>query len=244
MSSRVEKKERRRDERLQAEADTERARRAKTLRNRVLGGVGAAVAVLAVVFAVSNAGGGGSAGATGAGGNGQAGEFAYAVGNPGPGSPAPPIELPSTDGGTWNLESKRGKRVLLYFQEGLMCQPCWDQITDIERDPAKLRALGIDEMVSITGNELDDLTQKVADEGITTPVLADPGLPVSEQYAANQYGMMGDSANGHSFVVVGPEGQIEFRADYGGAPNYTMYLPVPNLMADLKAGLRKAGAQA
>ena len=239
MSSRVEKKEHRREERLQAEAQAERAARAKTLRNRILAGMGAGVAVLAVVFALSNAGGGGSAGATG-----QAGEFAYAVGNPGPGSPAPAIKLPSTEGGTWDLASKRGKRVLLYFQEGLMCQPCWDQITDLEREPAKLRALGIDEMVSITGNELDDLVQKAADEGLSTPVLADPGLPVSEQYAANQYGMMGTSANGHSFIVVGPEGQIEFRADYGGAPNYTMYIPVPNLMADLRAGLRKAGVKA
>lgn len=128
--------------------------------------------------------------------------------------------------------------MLLYFQEGLGCQPCWDQIKDLEKQPEKLRALGIDEMVSITTNDLDNLRQKARDEDIATPVLADPDLAVSEAYAANQYGMMGTSADGHSFIVVGPDGKIRHRADYGGAPNYTMYVPVENLVADMREGLR------
>jgi hypothetical protein len=128
--------------------------------------------------------------------------------------------------------------VLLYVQEGLGCQPCWDQIKDIERKPGTLRALGVDEMVSITGNDLDDLRQKAADEGIRTRVLADPGLAMSSKWEANRYGMMGDSANGHSFVVIGPNGRIEHRADYGGPPNFTMYVPVNNLVADVRAGMR------
>ena len=61
-------------------------------------------------------------------------------------------------------------------------------------------------------------------------------LAVSRQYSTNQYGMMGDSRNGHSFVLVGPTGDIQWRADYGGAPDYTMYIPVEQLMADLRAG--------
>jgi hypothetical protein len=46
-------------------------------------------------------------------------------------------------------------------------------------------------MVSVTTNDLDNLGQKAADQGITTPVLADPPLSVSRAYEANQYGMMG-----------------------------------------------------
>ena len=38
-------------------------------------------------------------------------------------------------------------------------------------------------------------------------------------------------------MVVGPSGEVEWRADYGGAPNYTMYLPVDALLADLSEGL-------
>jgi peroxiredoxin len=130
----------------------------------------------------------------------------------------------------------------VYFQEGLGCQPCWDQIKDLERQPGKLKALGIDQMVSVTGNELDDIQLKASDEGIKTPVLSDPGLQQSSVWQANKYGMMGDSANGHSFAVVGPNGRILHRADYGGPPQYTMYVPVPDLVADLQEGLRARGA--
>lgn len=82
------------------------------------------------------------------------------------------------------------------------------------------------------------LAQKARDEGISTPVLADTSLAVSKAYQANQYGMMGTSMDGHSFVLVGPDGTIQWRADYGGAPKYTMYVPVKQLLADLEAGRR------
>ncbi len=74
-------------------------------------------------------------------------------------------------------------------------------------------------MVSITTDPLDALKQKVADEGITTPILSDPTMAVSQEYHANQYGMMQSSSDGHSFIVVGLNGLITRQADYGGAPN-------------------------
>jgi peroxiredoxin Q/BCP len=48
---------------------------------------------------------------------------------------------------------------------------------------------------------------------------------------------MDGSADGHTFIVVGPDGRVDFRADYGGAPNYTMYVPISTLLADMKEGL-------
>ena len=122
-----------------------------------------------------------------------------------------------------------------------MCQPCWDQIVDLEKG-AGLRKLGIDEMVSITTDELGQIQQKVEDEGIKAPVLSDPDLRVSKAYAANQYTMMGEGRDGHSFMVVGPDGRIRFRADYGGPPDFTMYVPVKNLLADLRKGLRESAS--
>ncbi len=92
-------------------------------------------------------------------------------------------------------------------------------------------------MVSITSDPLDAIRQKVADERIATPVLSDPDLRVSQTYHANQYGMMGQSRDGHTFIVVGPDGRIRWRADYGGSPNYTMFVPSQNLLADLRKGL-------
>jgi len=61
---------------------------------------------------------------------------------------------------------------------------------------------------------------------------------VSRQYQMNQFGMMGDSRDGHSFVLIGPDGEILWRADYGGAPNYTMFVPVDILLEQMKAGLQ------
>lgn len=175
-----------------------------------------------------------------------AGQYRFDIGSPGPGDIALPIRLPSTTGEEFNLESLRGKTVLLYFQEGLMCQPCWDQLKQIERQWSKFKALGIDTIVSITADPLDASKKKVADEQLTTPVLADPELMTRPQnsvqaaYQTNRYGMMGKMHSGHTFIVVGPDGKIRWRADYGGAPDFTMYLPVPNLLADMRKGLEKS----
>ncbi len=201
---------------------------------RTAGIVAVGVLVLAGIFYASHRGssqGGGTAGA---------GKYKYQVGDPGPGQKAPPVRLPSVSGGTFDLEAEGGKTVLLYFQEGVGCQPCWDQLKDINANFKPFARLGVDEIVTIAGNPLGALKQKGTDERISTPILADPGLTVSQMYHANNYGMMGTSADGHTFIVVGPQGQIEWRADYGGSPDYTMYVPVPNLVADIRTGLGQA----
>lgn len=92
-------------------------------------------------------------------------------------------------------------------------------------------------MVSITSDPLDALKQKVTDERLSTLVLSDPDLAVSQTYHANQYGMMGQSSDGHTFIVIGPDGSIKWHADFGGPPNYTMYVPLATLIADIKEGL-------
>ncbi|MGI8439767.1 MAG: peroxiredoxin family protein [Thermoleophilaceae bacterium] len=235
MPAKREQRERFRRERQHQEHERERHERSRKFRIRVAAVVGAGVVALGIVFVVSEPGG--SSPATASSPATEAGQYAFQVGNPGPGKQAPPIRLPSTRGTTFDLASRRGKTVMLYFQEGLMCQPCWDQMRDLEAQPDKLRSLGIDEVVSVTTDPIDQIQQKVADEGLSTPVLSDPDLAVSRAYSANLYGMMGDSRDGHSFVVVGPDGRIRHRADYGGAPDYTMYVPLRNLVADLRRGL-------
>lgn len=169
-----------------------------------------------------------------------AGQYPFQVGKPGPGEMAPPIRLPTTRGTTFDLAALRGKTVLVYFQEGIMCQPCWDQLTDIEKNFSKFRAVGVDTLVSITTDPVDLLKEKVTNERLLMPVLSDPDLAVSRAYTANSYGMMGQSRDGHTFIVVGPDGRIRWRADYGGAPKYTMYVPVTDLLADMSQGLGEA----
>ena len=160
--------------------------------------------------------------------------YPYVVGSPGPGAEAPAIRLKAGEGTTFDLSTRQGKSVLIFFQEGIACQPCWEQLKDIESNMSAFKAQGIDEVVTVTGDPAPALRQKVAMEGLRTPVLSDSGLAVSITYHANSFGMMGTSADGHSFVVVGPDGRIRWRADYGGPPKYTMYVPISQLISDMK----------
>jgi peroxiredoxin len=218
---------------LAAQRQAEQQRRRK---NRMLLTVVAVVVVLVAVaglYAVfrSSSGGGGVAGTTPRG--------DYQVGQPGPGKKAPDFTLASSNGGNVTLSALRGKTVLLYFQEGLTCQPCWDQITDLEKSAAKVKAAGIDQVISITTNPVNLIAQKTRDMKLTTPVLSDPNLAVSKAYHATDFHMsMMSNVDGHSFLLIGPDQVIKWRADYGGPPKETMYLPVPRLLADIKAGNR------
>lgn len=224
-----------RDERRARARQTAKTKRTRPSGNRWLTPlivVGIVGLVAAAIFLGDGPGGGSATGTdTGPGG------YAYQVGQPGPGEPAPPITLTAAGGGTFTLTDARGETVLLYFQEGLMCQPCWDQLTDIEARWGDFEQLGIDRIVTITTDPVDALGQKVQLEGISSAVLSDAGKRVSRAYDTLAYGMMGGSHNGHSFIVVGPDGQIVWRADYGGAPDYTMRLPVDALLKDLRAGV-------
>ncbi|MHB1929518.1 MAG: peroxiredoxin family protein [Acidimicrobiales bacterium] len=207
----------------------ERARRARRRKVWVRSGLGAAAAivVLLIVFVT--------------GGRGQPSSYTYQVGSPGPAAMAPDFTLASNMGGTFDLGAQRGRSILLYFQEGTDCQPCWTQLQAIQANMAALHRAGIDEVVSITTDPLGALRQAASTYSTTIPVLSDPALAVSRSYHANAYGMMGPSADGHSFILVGANGRIEWRADYGGAPKYTMYVPVATLLDQMRAGMTGSG---
>jgi peroxiredoxin Q/BCP len=212
-----------------AKAATARQAQRRAARRRKIGvrtAIGAATAwLIAGLFVIF-----GSASHSGA------SAYPYQVGSPGPGTTAPGFTLTASTGRPISLSQYRGKNVLLFFQEGLTCQPCWNQIADLQHHAAQLRAAGISNVVSITTDPASAIAQKARDMGLTIPVLSDPNLAVSQAYHANDYGMMGSSTDGHTFILIGPDGKIRWRADYGGAPKYVMYLPTSSLLADIQAG--------
>jgi len=161
----------------------------------------------------------------------------YAAGEPGVGETAPDFELASATGGTYRLSAQRGETVLLYFHEGLMCAPCWKQVVDVQADLAEFTALGVDEVVAISVDPLASQAQHAEQVGVRIPALADEDKSVSQRYNALSYGMMNGMMPGHTFVLVGADGVIRWRADYGGPPKYTMYVPNPTLLAELRAVL-------
>lgn len=162
----------------------------------------------------------------------------YEVGKPGVGEMAPDFELASAtggpSGGPFKLSEQRGKEVLLYFHEGLMCAPCWKQVDDIQADLPKFKTLGIDQVAAISIDPTAAQQQRAELRGISIPVLADVDLAVSAEYDALRYGMMGGSRPGHTFILVGADGLIRWRADYGGPPDFTMFVPNPTLLAEIQ----------
>ena len=82
----------------------------------------------------------------------QTGRFPFKVVKPGPGDMAPPIRLTTTAGAPYDLDALRGKTVLVYFQEGLMCDACWEQLKAIEANFNRFRLIGITSVVGVTGN--------------------------------------------------------------------------------------------
>ena len=167
-----------------------RQSRAKALL-KVLGAVVFTIVVLAVIFYSSNRD---SLRARPT--RDLAGQYAFQVGDTGPGQPAPPIRLRSTEG-IFDLSSWQGKTVLLYFQEGLMCQPCWDQLKEIEKEWGRFEAIGIDGIASITTDPLDALEQKVADEELTTPILSDPDPMFYPESSVQEGGLKGSTQQTH-----------------------------------------------
>ena len=160
----------------------------------------------------------------------------YDVGNPSAGMEAPDIYLESTDGDTFDLSAKRGETVLLYFQEGIMCQACWVQLFDIEAILDTFEAYGVDQIVTITTDPIGPLRQMTEIYDFKTPILSDSDIEVSARYETNLYGMpgMGENYNGHTFILIDENGIIRWRADYGP---YTMYVPVETILEKIEENL-------
>lgn len=206
-----------------------------------LGVTAAAVVVIAVAAANTMSGAGDLAASSHGASSNDAPLLRYDVGQPGVGAEAPDFALPAGAAGTFRLSEQRGKDVLLYFHEGMMCAPCWKQIDDIEADLAKFRELGVDEIAAISLDPADAQQQRAELRGISFPVLSDSDRAVSELYDALSYGMMGGATPGHTFVLVGPDGTIGWRADYGGPPDFTMYVPNATVLAELRRAMAGAG---
>ena len=205
-----------------------------------VGALSAALVVIAVAAANTLSGARDPvASAPGAGSN-DAPVLRYDVGRPGVGAQAPDFALPAS-AGPFRLSDQRGRNVLLYFHEGLMCAPCWKQIDDIETDLGKFRELGVDEIAAISIDPADAQQQRAQLRGISFAVLSDPDLSVSRMYDALSYGMMGGTRPGHTFILVGPDGAIHWRADYGGPPDFTMYVPTATVLAELRRAIAGAG---
>ena len=137
------------------------------------------------------------------------------------------------DGREISLQSLRGKKTLLFFSEGVMCQACFVQIKDIEKVGTELEKKGIG-VVSITPDSAETLRQAIDQYGISTPMIADDDHDMSAAFDTLGRGMHSDTP-GHAFVLVDETGKVVWQRDYWLEPYRTMYVEPETLLADLIA---------
>ena len=125
---------------------------------------------------------------------------------------APDFSLSTLDGRQVALSDFRGeKNVLLFFNEGYGCAPCWQQAVTLQENLDKFAALNT-EVFAIMVDPPDLLGQEAARWDLTLPILADSDTRVSQDYDALG-GMHADKPN-HMFVLVDKTGVVRWSRDY------------------------------
>ncbi len=132
------------------------------------------------------------------------------------GKVAPDFTLESYDQGQVNLKQLRGKKVVLFFTEGLMCYPsCWNQMAAFGKDSVFNNNDTI--TMSIAVDRKEDWKEAVdkMPELSKAIVLFDTDRKVS-----NEYGVLSLSSSmhkgqfpGHTYLIIDKEGIVQFIKD-------------------------------
>jgi peroxiredoxin len=136
----------------------------------------------------------------------------------GVGSAAPNFALQDVSGGTFTLSDYRGKsNILLLFNEGLSCQPCLQQMHDLDGLNVQLAGMNV-LVVSVTPNTVDQLRSWMGANGPQYgKVLLDPGLTAFNLYQPTG---TGGSMMTHTFPLINKAGVVIWRHDYGPSSMY------------------------
>lgn len=132
------------------------------------------------------------------------------------GKQAPDFTLESYDGKQFNLKELNGKKVVIFFTEGLMCYPsCWNQMAAFGKDSAFNNKDTI--TLSIAVDRKEDWKEAVdkMPELSKAVVLFDTDRKVS-----NEYGVLSLSSSmhkgqfpGHTYLIIDKEGIVQFIKD-------------------------------
>ncbi len=132
------------------------------------------------------------------------------------GKPTPPFSLSDKDGKIYSSDNLKGKKVILFFNEGLMCYPaCWDQIVALSKDG---RLKNNETVVLSVVVDSKESWQKAIDK---MPALADATVVFDTGAAASKSFKMLTTASsmhygslpGHTYVVIDEEGVVRHIFD-------------------------------
>lgn len=132
------------------------------------------------------------------------------------GTLAPDFSLSDREGKTYSLAALKGKNVILFFNEGMMCYPaCWNQIAALGKD-ARLQNENtvVLSVVVDSASEWKSAVTKMPELAQAT-VVHDNGASVSRAYdmlttkSSMHYGQL----PGHTYIVIDTEGVIQHVYD-------------------------------
>ena len=132
------------------------------------------------------------------------------------GQQAPDFTLYSYDDKKVTLSELKGKKVVLFFTEGVMCYPsCWNQIAAFGKDEAfKKEDTVVFSIVVDTKNEWDTAIKKMPELGTST-VLFDSSQIISKEYGVLSLpsSMHKGQFPGHTYLILDKDGVIRFVKD-------------------------------
>ncbi len=132
------------------------------------------------------------------------------------GKQAPDFSLESIDGTTVKLSDYRGKYVVLFFNEGIICYPaCWDQMTALGNDERfNTNYIMAFSIVIDQKSEWEKIVKKVPGFS-NAKILFDTTKAVSSTYDVLflKSSMHPGSFPGHTYFIIDKEGVIRYIFD-------------------------------
>lgn len=133
------------------------------------------------------------------------------------GKSAPSFSLTDIAGNTYSSENLKGKKVVLFFNEGLMCYPaCWNQIAALGQDE-RFNKDGDVVALSIVVDSKDDWQKAINQmpELGKAKTLFDKGAAISKKFGVLNLpsSMHPGLFPGHTFVVLDKEGIVKWVFD-------------------------------
>lgn len=128
----------------------------------------------------------------------------------------PNFSLKDRDGNIYTAENLKGKKVVLFFNEGIMCYPaCWNQVVALSTDPRLNDADTVSLSVVIDSKAQWDSAMQKMPELSKAKIVFDFDRSVSSNFgmltvpSSMHYG----SFPGHTYLVIDREGVVRYALD-------------------------------
>lgn len=128
-----------------------------------------------------------------------------------PGDVAPTFTLSDETGNPVSLSDYLGRKVIVYFYPAASTPGCTTEACDFRDNLNSLAASGY-QVLGISKDELPALVTFKAEEGLTFPLLSDPGLGIHKAYGAwGEKSLYGKAVVGtiRSTFVIDESGRIQ-----------------------------------